>query len=390
MTVECGNMKYYPRHAPLPADFQLILLIEAAAERLAIRVRELDLSALGISAYNQRYLSGIVRNLRGMLTLNAYLLSLAFAGATRPLGETVFVDYGGGCGILSLLAVELGVGTVIYNDIYDVSCRDARKIGLALQRPAASYVSGDIDELMQYVESNRLRVDTMVSYDVIEHIYDLGSYFSKLPRLSGGSMRVVFASSANCHNPVINRQRMRVQYDIEHKDRAKEWGHKERDALQSYLGIRRGIISAYAPHLGQDEIEKLAHATRGLIKSDIVKIVHGFCATGTIAYSPGHPSNTCDPLTGNWAEHLMDTGEVCRMLADSGFEASVVPGYYDSAGSSCKRVVKEVLNHAINRLGTHGLVAAPYYAVCGKQAPGGTPRQEPQGGRKSGIEVIHV
>lgn len=369
-------MKYFPRHASLSADLPLLVRIEAAAERLAVRVRELDLSVLEISEYNQRYLSGIVRNLRGMLTLNAYLLSLAFAGATKPLGETVFVDYGGGCGILSFLAVELGVGTVIYNDIYDVSCQDARKIGLALQRPAAAYVSGDIDELVQYVRSSSLRVDTIVSYDVIEHIYDLGSYFLKLPRLSDGSMRVVFASSANSHNPVINRQRMRVQHEIENKDRPREWGHKERDALQSYLGIRRDIISAHAPHLEQDVVEKLAQATRGLIKHDIERVVDGYCATRSIACSPAHPSNTCDPLTGNWAEHLMDTGEVSKMLSDTGFKVSVLPGYYDSAGKSYKRVIKEALNRAISLSGTYCLVAAPYYAICGKQVPGGKTDQE--------------
>lgn len=367
--MERNKLKYFPRHATLPADLPLLQQIDAAAERLAVRVCALDMSALEISEYNQRYLSGIVRNLRGMLTLDAYLLALAFVNRAKLLGESVFVDYGGGCGILSFLAVELGVGTVIYNDIYDVSCQDARKIGLALHLPAAAYVSGDIDELMEHVESSSLRVDTIVSYDVIEHIYDLGSYFSKLPLFSDGSMRVVFASSANSHNPVINRQRMRVQYEIEHKDRTKEWGHKERDALQSYLGIRRDIIFAHAPHLGQDDIEKLAHATRGLIARDIERVVDEFCATRTITYSPGHPSNTCDPLTGNWAEQLMDTGDVSKMLSDSGFEVSVVPGYYDSAGESCKRVVKEMLNHAINRLGAYCLVAAPYYAICGDQVP---------------------
>lgn len=374
--MERNKLKYFPRHATLPADLPLLWQIEAAAERLAVRVRELDLSALDISEYNQRYLSGIVRNLHGMLTLDAYLLALAFVNRAKPLGELVFVDYGGGCGILSFLAVELGVGTVIYNDIYDVSCQDARKIGLALHLPASAYVCGDIDELMQYVQNSSLHVDTMVSYDVIEHIYNLGSYFSKLPLLSDGFMRVVFASSANSHNPVINRQRMRVQYEIEHKDRPKEWGHKERDALQSYLGIRRDIISAYAPHLGPEDIEKLAHATRGLIKHDIEGVVDGYCANGIIAYSPGHPSNTCDPYTGNWAEHLMDTGDVKKMLSDSGFEVSLVPGYYDSAGKNYKRVIKETLNRAINFLGANGLVAAPYYAVCGNLVPAGKSRQE--------------
>jgi 2-polyprenyl-3-methyl-5-hydroxy-6-metoxy-1,4-benzoquinol methylase len=369
-------MFYFPKHAVVPADLPLLQQIETAAEHLAARMCTLDLSTLGISEYNQRYLSVIIKNLRGVLTLNAYLLALAFASTTKSLSKMVFVDYGGGCGILSFLAVELGVGTVIYNDIYDVSCQDARKIGSALERSAHAYVNGDIEELMQYVQSNSLPVDTVVSYDVIEHIYDLGSYLSKLTHLSDGTMRIVFASSANIHNPIINRQRMRTQYEIEHNNRAKEWGHKERDALQSYLSIRREIIFVHAPHLPHDDIEKLAHATRGLVKHDIEKIVDEYCVSGTITYFPDHPSNTCDPHTGNWAEHLMDTADLKVLFSNAGFEVSVVPGYYDSAGKSYKRLIKETLNMAISRLGAYCLVAAPYYVICANQVSGNNPCQE--------------
>ena len=38
----------------------------------------------------------------------------------------VLIDYAGGVGDLSLLAKELGIGTVIYNDISDELAKDAR------------------------------------------------------------------------------------------------------------------------------------------------------------------------------------------------------------------------------------------------------------------------
>ena len=156
-------MNYFPRYATLPDDRPLLQQIEAAAERLAGRFRKLDTSTLAISEYNHHYLSIIMRNLRGNLTLNAYLLVLALAHAAKPLQQTVLVDYGGGCGLFSFLAVELGVGAVIYNDIYDVSCQDARVIGDALHCPVHDYVQGDIDELVQYVRNTSLRVDAMAS-----------------------------------------------------------------------------------------------------------------------------------------------------------------------------------------------------------------------------------
>lgn len=44
------------------------------------------------------------------------------------VSANVFVDYGAGTGIMSLLAREMGFGAVLYVDIYDVSCRDAELI----------------------------------------------------------------------------------------------------------------------------------------------------------------------------------------------------------------------------------------------------------------------
>jgi hypothetical protein len=46
----------------------------------------------------------------------------------------------------------------------------------------------------------------------------------------------------------------------------------------------------------------LAKKTRGLMKDDIEKLVEEYIASGKITYQPDHPTNTCDPYTGNWAD----------------------------------------------------------------------------------------
>jgi len=74
------------------------------------------------------------------------------------------VDYGGGSGLLSFLALEAGIGTVIYNDIYDVSCEDARKLGQALHLPLSRIVCGDVDELVSYLRKEKINVNAIVSY----------------------------------------------------------------------------------------------------------------------------------------------------------------------------------------------------------------------------------
>ena len=59
-------------------------------------------------------------NLTSNLQLYSYILELALNQPDVSINEFTFLDYGSGSGILCLLAKELGIGTVVYNDIYDV------------------------------------------------------------------------------------------------------------------------------------------------------------------------------------------------------------------------------------------------------------------------------
>jgi hypothetical protein len=67
------------------------------------------------------------------------------------------VDYGGGLGLMSMLARRLGVGRVIYNDIYPASCRDAELIARQLGIPANDYVTGHIESVVEV--ANRTATD---------------------------------------------------------------------------------------------------------------------------------------------------------------------------------------------------------------------------------------
>ncbi len=124
-------MDFVPRYAKLPADCQLHQEMPAAAARLQAKLRGLDLARLDISDYIERSIGDYVKRLPYTLQKNAFVLLLATAGVRTGLSDMVFVDYGGGAGTLSMLAREAGVGTVIYSDIYDISCRDARIVARA-------------------------------------------------------------------------------------------------------------------------------------------------------------------------------------------------------------------------------------------------------------------
>jgi hypothetical protein len=357
-------MKFFPTGASLPKDEQMLKDIDAAATRLYAKLVDLNVNLLEISDYNKRYFGEYtIKCLRSALQKYSYLLAWSVAFSRVKLDRLVFIDYGGGPGTLSLLAKEFGIGRVIYNDIYGVSCRDARVIGQKVKSEANDYILGDIDNLIDFLKRSGISCNAIVSSDVIEHIYDIESYLRKLSALSEISLSIVMATTANSLNPLIKRQRMRMHFDVEYKDREETWGFKKRDSLRSYLNIRRECVSQYAPSLSDEEVDSLAMATRGLVISDIEKCVEEYLRTGRISRKPNHPTNTCDPFTGNWAEHLMDVNHLKRVLCDEGFKVSVLSGYYGTPNSAVKRIIGRCLNPLISVFREKGLVLAPFYAL---------------------------
>ena len=257
-----------------------------------------------------------------------------------------------------MLAKELGIGTVLYNDIYDVSCRDAKAIGEAIGCAADHYIEGDIDEVVGYVRRHSIACDAVGSYDVIEHVYDTEGFLKKLSLLSARPLAIVMASSVNSLNPRRARHFSKKQVDVEYHDRHPEPGHKERDSLRAYIDIRKEIIRSHAAGLKAAEVDALARATRGMIEADIKSAVEDYLKTKKISARPAHPTNTCDPYTGNWADRLMDPYRIAGILSEEGFRAEVLKGYYFDSS-----LLRKAANAAIFLLGKHGIRLAPFFAV---------------------------
>ena len=337
--------------------------IRDAEVRLKDKFVPLDAQSLEISDYNQKYLAGKMGNLSGVLELYGNLLYLCLKNTQGSLKDFVFVDYGGGTGLYALLAKELGIGTVIYNDIYDVSCIDIGILSKALGLNLDHIVSGDLDQLLKYLIEHSISVNAISSYDVIEHVYDVEAHFDQLKSLNGAKLRLVYASGANIENPRFLKAVTKTQLQVELENRSKEWGHKERDSLQSYLDIRKGMIASYAPELDAESIQQLAEATRGLIQKDIEKCVEEYHQKGSISYQIDHPTNTCDPNTGNWCEHLMDLNWLKQLVEKQGFQVEMLAGTYSTSGSLPKKVIKIVINTCIRILGRKGMTFSPYYII---------------------------
>ncbi len=342
---------------------QEIDLINCAAAGLYNKLSNLNLLSLSISDYNKKYFGNYLKTLKATLQRYSYLLLLSIHNSAISAKDFVFLDYGAGSGILSLLAKELGIGTVIYNDIYDVSCRDAQVIAKAIGNEADYYIAGDIDQVIVTLQEQSLICNAIASYDVIEHIYNVDYFMQNIPSILKTQGKIVMETTANPINPLINWQRIKTQKQCEYEDRIAEYGHKEIDTLKSYFSSRKEIIAQYAENLQTSEIDLLAKKTRGLIKKDITIATDKYLATKELPKELNHPTNTCDPFTGNWAEHLIEPTYWEKMLSNLKFSATILGGYYSLEHKGLKAIIKKLLNLLISLFQQKNIALSSSYII---------------------------
>jgi hypothetical protein len=133
--------------------------------------------------------------------------------------------------------------------------------------------------------------------------------------------------------------------------------------------LRREIISDHSAELSDGEVEELAERTRGLYEPDIEKSVESYLQTGRFPEPPDHPTNTCNPKTGNWAEHLMNPYDVAEWFRESEFEeVSVLRKGYPTDFTGVKKAAAVLQNVAIGVSTGVGLRFSPCYGIHAKKA----------------------
>ncbi len=337
-------------------------LINTAVESLFKKITILDINSLPISAYNKRYFKDYVDNFYFFMPLYKQLLHKTLSKLKKPINESVFVDYGGGCGILSFLAAELGFKTIIYNDVYEVSTNDAKEISQEIGTPISHFVTGGIKEFSSYISKNDLPIDLLCSFDVLEHIYNLEDWFDQFKKIKG-EFSLCFMTSANGSNPYVNRALRKIHFKAEYIGSEKVKGWKERDSNTSFLAIRKQIIKEFFTQFKDKEIDFLAKETRGLYKPDIINKVEEYKERGFLNYNIKDKTNTCDPMTGNWAEHIIDTKDLKNKLQSNQYQVRFTNSYYSYSKNKLFNIPKYILNGISKLLGEENLFLSPSYTL---------------------------
>lgn len=341
--------------------------LEVAAGSLAYDLQDIKPLDLNISDYSQRYLQDKLRYLEPELIRDAYIVGSTLCRFTERLEDFTFIEYGGGTGFLSLLAKRVGIGTVVYNDIYDVSCTDARGIARTLGCEADHYVRGGIDELVRFCWEHRITANGIGSYDVLEHIYDVDDFCRKLHLISRLGTIAMHVSGANMFFYPYVKSVSKKQNEVETKGREEEWGHKKRDCLLAYSEARRRIIRDYCPSLGESKIERMVINTRGLTRDDILRCIDRYVERKEFPDLIEHPTNTCDPYTGNWMEHLINPYYLRETLSFNGFDALVLAGCWSITDGSLRNTIVSLLNRLVRRCSTHvRLHVCSCYSIYGR------------------------
>lgn len=294
-------------------DEDLCTLIDEASKQVMARLSDIKIEELSISDYNKKYLE--TKNHRSMYIYSRILYSLMIQ---KSNAET-FLEYGGGTGLLSILAQECGIKEVYYNDIYNISCSDSEIIAEAMGYKIKGRICGDLPEVMTFCQEKQISFDMIASYDVLEHIYDLHKFYKDLAEVLTPYGVVCMESGSNSYNKVLVEKLTNAHILNEFKDRKEEYGHKERDSLNSYFKMRMEYIKQYLENnnliLIDSEKIALAFLTRGKIFKDVEKAVDLYIKEQKLPeLEDFFEYNTCDPATGNWSEHIIDFDKLVEYL----------------------------------------------------------------------------
>lgn len=293
----------------------------------------LNLSDLNLTPYCQISLRRIVDAHEFYMDIYRTCLDRVLELCSKAPADMTVVDFGGGHGLLSILAKRLGFGSVIYVDSNADSVQMARMISDRLGAAPDVFIHGDEQALHQWCGGHSVRPDALLAMDVIEHIYVLDAFFSAMHEISP-SMKMVFTTASTPYNKrVIHRLHKAMEAD--------ELGTVTR---KGFWKMRRDYIEEHFPDMPERELDYWADNTRGLVYRDVERAVE--------SQSPNlllDDFNTCDPVTGSWTERILPIDDYRQLLIPYGYTLTVLPGRYNEYRRGPKKWVGHCHNITIDR-----------------------------------------
>lgn len=275
--------------------------------KLSALLQDVDYDSLPISEYNKKYIRNIKFHLAYHFEIHAVCLRKGLKDIGKPLSQITLVDYGGGCGFLSIFAKRLGFGRVVYIDLNPNSVHTIQTLKELTGMGPDVILQGNSGELKEWCRSNTIVPDLLVATDLIEHVYDLNPFVGDLASI--GKMNMVFSTGSNPYNPIVKRRLRKYMT-------ASDIGNME---TPNYYTLRYQYIEERFPCLPPAQVADWATKTRGLIYSDIAKAIDQ-----DIPPMLTDRHNTCDPCTGNWVERILPISAYRKIFALQGCKVAYI------------------------------------------------------------------
>lgn len=296
-------------------------------------LKSLSLRDLQISSYSRKALKRTLNASQYYLEIYNKCLDEVLKQCDMTPEEMTLVDYGGGHGLLSILAKRIGFGRVIYVDVSTDAFRTVGVLSQTLGGGPDVIIQGDAKALAEWCGKSNVCPDALLGMDVIEHIYVLDNFFGTLHAMAP-KMKMVFTTASTPFNKRIVRK-LHKAMTIDEKGTAYHKG---------FWQMRYDRIKSLYPDMSERELTKWADDTRGLTYADLERAVE--------SQSPNlllDKFNTCDPETGSWTERILPIDDYLHILSPYGFKLLVMPGRYNEYRRGPKRWASSYYNRRIDK-----------------------------------------
>lgn len=325
-------------------------LINDKANELYYKLLVLDISDTEIDDFGKYYFNHHHHGPRLFFSIqsSADIIYQAVKKSNKKISDTSFMDYGAGLGTLFLLAGMAGFKKVYFNDYFPQWAGYAKIICNRLDIPIDDFISGDIEAVIDHGKRNHIQFDIVASRNVVEHIYDLRSFYSKL--YQSGLTAVCYATTtANFHNPAM---------------RVKHYFYHQKVEKLTYKKQRADHIKELVPAIKPSDLDQLIKITRGRAFADFTQVVDLYLNNKPIPAVEFLGTNTCDCKTGVWAENLITRNNYFDMIRESGFKAEYSAGFWDTHYKyKVVNLITGIFNRIIKMAGKKGVWFAPFVNI---------------------------
>lgn len=333
---------------------ELSQLINRQANLLYQKLSGFDASALETPDFFKDYFSKHHLNSRLFFSVqnSCTIIHESVMLSGKKIEEINFLDYGAGLGTLYMLASLIGFKNVYYNDYLEEWKNCAATICSALDLPINGYIVGDISNVVTYANEQNIKFNIIASRNVIEHIYSLEDFFSKISTHHPDCL-VYNTTTANYHNPA-----MHLWHILIHRNAEKKW----------YIQQRSAWIQNKYPGISTTDLGKAVVLSRGYAFADFTNAVDLILQKKQLTPIPYLHTNTCDFNTGVWAEHLLPKKAYNNYMSTSGYTLLYKPGYWDTHYSNpIKNIFTGIANKLIMLLGDKGILFSPFVKIIAQK-----------------------